>query len=207
MDFTNRRESDNLSAATHKLRKRSGRDLNWTYRQLLEHYGLESTRTNPRKAHENGVVEQAHRRIKEAIAQQLLRRGSGDFATVGPYEEFLEELVAVRNRRAEPKVRIELEHLRPLPAAQIPDYVSYQVRVRKWSTIRVSNRTHTVPSRLIGQKVEARLFQDHVDVYYRDSFVERLERVVGPDRCRVNYRHVIESLIRKPGAFARYRWR
>lgn len=199
--------SDNLSAATHELRRGRGRDLNRAYRQLLEHYGLESTRSSPRRAHENGVVEQAHRRIKEAIAQQLLLRGSKDFATVDDYAGFLGEVVADRNRRVGPKVEIELEQLRPLPAAQIPDYVSYQVQVRKWSTIRVSNRTYTVPSRLIGEKVEARLFQGHVDVYYKDRFVERLERVFGPDRCRVNYRHVIGSLVKKPGAFERYRWR
>ncbi len=199
--------SDNLSAATHELRRKRGRDLNWTYRQLLEHYGLESTRSNPRKAHENGVVEQTHRRIKESVAQQLVLRGSKDFASVAAYEEFLGEIVAGRNRRAEPKVLIELEHLRPLPASPLPDYVTYRARVSKWSTIRVSNRTYTIPSRLIGHWVEARLFQDHIDVYYGDRFVERLQRARGKLRARVNYRHVIGSLVKKPGAFERYRWR
>jgi len=40
---------------------------------------LKSTRIFPRKAHENGVVEQAHRRTKSMLAQMLVLRGSRDF--------------------------------------------------------------------------------------------------------------------------------
>ena len=199
--------SDNLSAATYELRTSGGRDLNRSYRQLLDHYGLESTRTNRAAAHENGVVEQAHRRIKDAVRQALVLRGSCDFTSRDNYYEFVREVVARKNRLAEPKVEIERPHLRPLPAAAIPDYVNYQARVRKWSTIRVSSRTYTVPPRLIGSEVEVRLYADHLDVYYKGRLVERLERATGPQRARVNYRHVIGSLVRKPGAFTRYRWR
>jgi hypothetical protein len=35
--------SDNLSAATHDLRRRRGRALNRRYRELLDHYGLRSS--------------------------------------------------------------------------------------------------------------------------------------------------------------------
>ncbi len=199
--------SDNLSAVTHELRKTGGRTLNRTYRQLLEHYGLKSTRTNPRKAHENGVVEQAHRRMKNLLRQELLLRGSSDFYCVGDYRDFVLAIVDKKNRAAAARTEIERSHLRPLPPTPLPDYVTYQARVRKWSTIRVSNRTYTVPPRLIGQKVEARLYPEHLDVYYKGSFIERIERVSGARRARVNYRHVIASLVRKPGAFARYRWR
>ena len=199
--------SDNLSAITHELRQSAGRDLNWPYRQLLDHYGLISTRTNRRSAHENGVVEQAHRRIKDAVAQALILRGSSDFTSRDNYLEFVSEVVGRRNRLQGPKIEIERSQLRPLPPAAVPDYVQYQAVVRKWSTIHVSNRTYTVPSRLIGQKVEVRLYADHLDVFYKGRFVERLERATGSQRARVNYRHVIASLIRKPGAFARYRFR
>lgn len=199
--------SDNLSAVTHELRKTGGRALNWPYRQLLDHYGLKSTRTNRRSAHENGVVEQAHRRIKEAIAQELVLRGGRDFASRDDYSGFVGEVVKRRNSLAEPKSEIERSRLRPLPAAQVPDYLSYRAAVSKWSTIRVSNRTYTVPPRLIGQKVEARLYADHLDVHYKGRFVERIQRATGSQRARVNYRHVIGSLVKKPGAFARYRWR
>ena len=43
--------------------------------------------------------------------------------------------------------------------------------------------------------------------YYKDHMVERLERVRGEHKSRIDYRHIIWSLVRKPGAFARYRFR
>ena len=63
--------SDNLSVATHELALNGGRALTKRYSTLLDHYGMKSTRIFPRKAHENGVVEQAHRRTKSILAQML----------------------------------------------------------------------------------------------------------------------------------------
>ena len=42
-------------------------------------------------------------------------------------------------------------------------------------------------------------------MYYQGHRVERMVR--GEGEANVNYRHVIGSLVRKPGAFARYRFR
>ena len=101
----------------------------------------------------------------------------------------------------------EYPHLRALPAAPVPEYVGYRATVRKWSTIRVNSRTYSVPSRLIGVTVDVRLYPDHVEVYYRGHLVESMERIRGKGEARIDYRHIIGSLVRKPGAFARYRFR
>ena len=89
----------------------------------------------------------------------------------------------------------------------MPEYVNHQARVRKWSTIQAAGRTYTVPSRLIGKEVQIRLYAERLEVYYKGHLVERMERVRGEREANVNYRHVIGSLVRKPGAFARYRFR
>ena len=52
--------------------------------------------------------------------------------------------------------------------------------------------------------MEARLDADHLDVHYRGGFAEP---VTGPQRSRINHRHVIWSLVKKPGACTRYHWR
>jgi hypothetical protein len=75
------------------------------------------------------------------------------------------------------------------------------------TTIRVAGRTYSVPSRLIGEVVEARQHPDVVEVYYRGKLVETMPRLRGEREARIDYRHVIWSLVRKPGAFARYRYR
>lgn len=199
--------SDNLSAATHELKRSGGRALNERFAAVLAHYGLRSTRIHPGRSHENGVVEQAHHRLKGALAQALVIRGSRGFETVEAYEAFVREVVERLNRPWLPRLAEERPHLRPLPTSRVPAYTTYRVQVRKWSTIRISNKTYSVPSRLRGHEVEVRQFANEIEVLYQGTCVERMPRLRGGCEHRIDYRHVIWSLVRKPGAFARYRYR
>ena len=133
--------------------EQQGRAINAKYEAVLAHYGVEHTRTNPRSSHENGVVEQGHRRPKNRVPQALILRGSRDFESEREYVEFIRRIVDRRNRPVRSKPKRVCRHLRPLPPAPVPEYVNYSCRVRRWSTIRVANRTYSVPSRLIGMGV------------------------------------------------------
>jgi hypothetical protein len=199
--------SDNLSAATHELRTTGGRTLTTRFRGVLDHYGLRSTRIQPGESHENGVVEQRHCRTKSAIAQALVIRGSRDFASESQYREFVAAIIARQNQSIAAALDGERKHLRPLPSMAVPGYTIVPSRVRKWSTIRVGQKTYSVPSRLIGYRIEARLHPDCVEVYYHDALILTMPRLHGATDHRIDYRHVIWSLARKPGAFARYRYR
>jgi len=200
--------SDNLSAATHDLRRSRGRALNRRYRELLDHYGLRSTLIQVGEPHENGVVEQAHRRTKSILAQALLLRGACDFRSIEDYQQWLRAVVdREHNSSLGERLLEERHHLRPLPPAPIPAYTKISARVRRGSTIRVQDRTYSLPSRLIGERVTVRLFDNHLEVYYRERLVERLPRLHHKGQAHIDYRHVIWTLVRKPGAFARYRWR
>jgi hypothetical protein len=199
--------SDNLSAATHELKLTGGRTLTRRFRALLEHYHMRSTRIQPGESHENGVVEQKHYRTKSALAQALVIRGSQDFASLEAYEDFVREVVAESNRLREPKLVLEREHLLPLPSSRVPVYTTFHPHVTCWSTVRLGGRIYSVPSRLIGHEVEVRQHPDVVEVYYLGKLVESLPRIRGNKPARIDYRHVIWSLVKKPGAFARYRYR
>jgi hypothetical protein len=200
--------SDNLSAATHELPQSGGRALTRRYQGLLDHYGLKSTRIFPRKAHENGVVEQAHRRTKSILAQMLVLRGSRDFASVEEYQRWAREVIErEHNALLGEKLAEERRQLRPLPGVGLPAYTTYTIMVRRWSTIRVLNHTYSVPARLIGERVRVHLHHDQLEVYYAGKLVERLPRLRGQRWARIDYHHVIWSLVKKPGAFTRYRWR
>src|SRR5207302_1741738 len=82
-----------------------------------------------------------------------------------------------------------------------------RVRVRRGSTIRVKHNTYSVPSRLIGEEVEARIGMEEIEVWYAHECVQRMPRLRGQDKHRIDYRHIIGWLVRKPGAFARYVYR
>ena len=200
--------TDNLSAATHELKDSKGRAFNERYQTILDHYGLRATRTNPRSSHENGVAEQGHRRLKDSIAQALVLRGSSDFESVERYTRFVRQHSGQAQQAGQGEggwlsTRI-CDRCRPLPC---PSTSSYRATVRKWSTIRVNSRTYSVPSRLMGVTVDVRLYPDHVEVYYKGHLVESMERIRGKGEARIDYRHIIGSLVRKPSAFAHYRFR
>lgn len=97
--------------------------------------------------------------------------------------------------------------MRPLTVAELPRYRELQVRVSSNGTIRVQNNTYSVPPRLRGERLMVRLFDLHLEVYYGDKRQLVIERLRGEGKHRIDYRHVIWSLVKKPWAFARYRYR
>jgi hypothetical protein len=199
--------SDNLSAATHELRE-GGRGLNKRFRAVLEHYGLRSTRIQAGKAHENGVVEQRHFRTKTLLEQALVLRGSRDFASEATYQQWVREQVERgHNAKLGAKLDADKQALQALPSSAIPSYTTVEATVRSWSTVHVGKRTYSVVSRLIGHRVTLRVHPTEVEVYYQEKLVEAFPRLRGEQLVRIDYRHVIWSLVRKPGAFTRYRYR
>lgn len=199
--------SDNLSAATHEIKLTGGRALTRRYQALLEHYGASSTRIQPGESHENGIVEQKHGRTKCLLAQALVIRGNKDFSGVEAYEAFVRRVTHDANRLRAGRLAQERPHLTPLPSSPLPSYSTFYPRVSRWSTIQVGKRTYSVPSRLIGHEVEARQSSAEIEIRYDGIPVETMPRLRGQQGARIDYRHVIWSLVRKPGAFARYRFR
>jgi len=72
------------------------------------------------------------------------------------------------------------------------------------STIFVKNVVYSVPSRLIGQRLRIHLYPDHLACYLGSELtceLPRLQTISGKRQYRINYRHLINSLSRKPQAF------
>jgi hypothetical protein len=198
--------SDNLSAATHELPS-GGRELNQRFAAVVSHYGLRSTRIEPGKSHQNGAVEKANHLLKSALEQSLIVRGNRDFPSVEDYLRFVDAVVAKLNATTEERLVEERPRLRELPTTRLPAFTKYDATVRKWSTIHFGRHTYSVPSRLIGCVVEVRQHPDVVEVIYRGKLAAAMPRLRGDKTYRIDYRHVIWSLVKKPGAFARYRYR
>lgn len=203
-----RHRTDSLSAALHPLTQGNSAEVfTQRYQALLAHYGLTGERIQPGQAHENGDIEQRHHRFRVALEQALLLRGYRDFADRQEYERFLQTLFAQLNAGRKARLEEERALLRPLPPARQDATRSLQVRVGPSSTIRVVNNTYSVHSRLIGERVEVRMGAEHLEVWYAQQCIDRLPRVRGRLQHRIEYRHLIDWLVRKPGAFAGYRYR
>src|SRR6266567_3587588 len=142
--------TDHLSAAIRPLDPDARTQARERYRLLMAHYHLEPTTNNVGVAHENGDVEQAHFRFKDAVDQALRVRGSRDFANRGAYDRLLQQLVSQRNLTRQVRWGEERHALRPLPMTPLLACREVRVPVSRFSTIRVLCNTYSVPSRLIG---------------------------------------------------------
>jgi hypothetical protein len=176
------------------------------YLALMRQYSLNPERTNVNSGNENGDVEQRHNRFKKAVAQELMLRGSLDFESLIVYEKFLKDLVLRLNVGRRDRLEEELKVLRPLPQKRLNDCAMFEVTVSSGSTISIHNNVYSVHSRLIGERVKVKMFVDHLEVCYAQRVVEQIPRLRGQDRHQINYRHIIDWLVRKPGAFANYRY-
>lgn len=201
-----RHRSDRMSAAVNK--DCNPETFTRNYRSLLRHYGITPERTNVRSAHENGDVETSHRHFKRAVSQALMLRGSQDFNSIAEYEKFVYAIAGQLNSGRSERFAEELNVLKGLPSRRFNDYKTIDnIKVGKSSTIHLLHNTYSVHSRLIGEKVQARIYIDYIEVWYAQKMVQRMQRLTGEKKHRINYRHIIDWLVRKPGAFENYRYR
>lgn len=199
--------TDHLSAAIRPLDATGRAQASARYTALMAHYGMEPTTNTAGRAHENGDVEQAHYRFKQAVDQALRVRGSRDFVSRAAYARFLQELVRQRNLTRQQRFAEEQQALRPLPATPLAPCRELRLTVSRFSTVQVLRNTYSLPSRLIGVTVLVRVRAERLEVYHGTTHLLAMPRLLGTGQHRIDYRHVIWSLVRKPGAFAQYRYR
>jgi hypothetical protein len=177
------------------------------YEALLNYYGIVGEKIQAGEAHENGDVEQRHYRFKRALEQELMLRGGRDFVSSADYEQFLKRLLARLNAGRRQRLVEEMEAMKELPERRLESYKRERVKVDSGSLIYADRNVYSVSSRLIGEEVEARLYMARVEIWYGQRMVEEMPRLRGRGKHRVDYRHIIDWLVRKPGAFENYRYR
>jgi Mu transposase-like protein len=198
-------QTDRLTAAVQKSLHPD--EFTQRYQALLDHYGLTGRKSQAASPNENGDVEQRNYRFKRAVAQALLLRGNADFTSREEYKLFLKKLFAQLNSGRRERFLEEQKVLRILPDQHLESCKRLSVRVGPSSSIRVNHNVYSVESRLIGETIQVHLFAEHLDLFYAQKCVDTLPRLRGEKRHLINYRHMIDQLERKPGAFENYRYR
>ena len=202
---TAKHRTDRLSAAVNNLSNLE--EFTQRYQGLMAHYGLEATRNNRGIAHENGDIESSNGKLKNAIDQELMLRGSRNFNSQEQYDQFVNEILRRRNSLRRDKVAEDLKAMRALPENRLEDFMWINAPVSRFSTINVRHNIYSVDSRMIGETANVKVLADRLEVWYGGKCLESLPRLTGEGRHLINYRHIIDSLVRKPGAFASYKYR
>ena len=196
--------SDSLSAAFRNLDRDAQEDQTKRYEALCTHYKMTPTRNNPGVAHENGSIESPHGHLKAVVKDELLLRGSCDFADLAAYRRFIDEVVGRRNARKRKQIEIEQGVLKQLPERRTSDYEEARVVVTSSGGFILKRVFYTVPSRLIGHWLAVRVYDDRIVCCLGSTEVATLRRGRSPDHSKraqvVDYRHVIHALRRKPMA-------
>ena len=204
-------QTDNTTAATHKLGPEASeksleeRGFNEEYLQLMAHYGMEPQTIHVGNPNENGDIEASNGAFKQAVKQHLLLRGSTDFESLEVYETFLWQIMEKRNTLRSEKLAEEQAVMEPLRANPWPEMRELRVRVNRAGIIRVQNNGYSVPSGLKGKQVTVRVYEWNIEVWYANRRVETVPRLTGDKKYYINYRHMIDTLLRKPGGFRNYR--
>jgi hypothetical protein len=159
------------------------------------------------KKEQNGTVEAPHGAFKRFLNQQLLRRPSRDFASATVFEQWLQGTLHHENSRRQRRLRDELAVMKPLRVARLPAFKELAVRVSQNSTINGLTKLYSVPPRLMHRHVRVRVYENHLVVCYGTTRIQAMPRLTGQALHAIDYRQVIGSLVQKPGAFARYRYR
>lgn len=199
-------QTDHSTAATHDLRTGT-RGFNEEYLAMMRHFALKPRTIGIGEKEQNGDVEASHGVLKRRLEQHLLLRGSRDFESADAYERWLWEQLEAANRRRQPPLAAELAVMRPLLVSRLPEYRAESAVVTSWSTVRVKRNTYSVPSRLIGETLRVHVYEQRLEISHGGVLQLAVDRLRGDGGHRINYRHVIWSLVQKPGAFARYRYR
>jgi hypothetical protein len=206
-------QTDNTTAATHNLgptqrdKSPEERGFNAEYLQLLAYFGMEARTIHVNSPNENGDIESSNGGFKRAVVQHLLLRGSRNFEALEAYEAFLWGIMEKRNAGRQKKLDEELAVMKPLTVEPWPHLRELNIRVGSNGILRVCNNGYTVPSGLKGKRVTVKVFEWQIEVWYANQRVETLPRQTGVQHYRINYRHVIDTLLRKPGGFRNYRYR
>ena len=195
-------QTDSLSAAV----RNAGNQDTFTerYSALIRHYGIVPAKIQLGKANQNGDTEQSHNRLKKLVDQQLMLRGNRDFESIVAYNDYLRKLFLKLNNGAKTRFEEEAKHLRALPAQRLDCQKREIVKVKSWSTVTICHNIYSVHSRLIGEKLTAKVFSDKIELWYAQRLLETLPRLKGRKKHCIQYRHIIDYLVRKPGAFENY---
>jgi transposase InsO family protein len=207
--------TDSLAAAyrneAQDLGAEARRTLTASYEAFCACYGLQPTRNNLGVSHENGGIESPHGHLKTSLDQALILRGGRDFPTIAAYQSWLQEVMGRQNARRAALIAREAPFLRPLPAVPAAVHSTRTATVSGNSTIDVARCTYSVPSRLIGHRLSIHLFDDHLEAYLGCEAVHHAVRRYPTDRTTrtwcIDFRHVIGSLRKKPGAFRNLAYR
>ena len=196
---------DNLKSAAKKTLKGRNRVENERFVALRSHYLYQSwfTLVGIEGAHEKGGVENEVGRFRRnhlVPVPEVADLAELNDLLLACCIRDLDRTIAGQTETVGARLSQEIDMLRPLPASPFPTWEQSTHRVNQKAMITVRRNHYSVPVRLVGTKVAARVGAREIEVLADGTLVATHPRLRGSQLRSARLDHYLELLRDKPGA-------
>jgi transposase len=199
---------DNLKAAVAQVMKGRRRVESDRFVALRSHYGFESSfcLSGKQGAHEKGGVESEVGRFRRRHLVPVPRVESLEQLNEDLEEACWSDLERTIVGRSEPvgeALARERRLLGDLPREPLSTAEEASPRVDAKAMVTVRQNRYSVPARLAGMRVRAKVGAREISIWHDGKVVATHERLAGKHGTSAQLDHYLDLLARKPGALAR----
>ncbi len=195
---------DNLKPAVKKIvRKR--RNTTHKFNQLKEHYGFIPSFCNPGKGNEKGTVESINKHFKIFLLYEIEIENK-IFSSEEEFEEYVRMKFIKYNEKNITEIENEKKHLKSLPLHSFPAFSEEMCSVTKYGFISVNGKRYSVPGMYKYRNVEVRIYSKNIQIFYNGKKIKEHARSTKDSmEAILDYKDLIDALIKKPGALTNYK--
>lgn len=173
--------------------------------QLSLYYGFQHRFCNIRSGNEKGHVE----RSVEVVRRKAFAFRH-EFESLEEANQYLQEVCTRRNQKPQAEhngqtAKERLEEERPALLPSPPPFDAARVlygRADKYATIMVDQNRYSVPDHLVGESIMIKVYSTRVLCFHQETKVAEHVRCTGSHEWRLDLNHYLDTLKKKPGAFA-----
>ncbi|MGF9715175.1 IS21 family transposase [Paenibacillus cisolokensis] len=173
--------------------------------QLSLYYGFQFRFCNIRSGNEKGHVE----RSVEVVRRKAFAFRH-EFESLEEANQYLQEVCTQRNQKPQTEnngqtAKERLEEERPTLLPSPPPFDAARVlygRADKYATIMVDQNRYSVPDHLVGESIMIKVYSTRVLCFHQETKVAEHVRCTGSHEWRLDLNHYLDTLKKKPGAFA-----
>ena len=187
---------DNLKAAVKRVKRDDAPELNDSFRELTEHYGVEVLPARPYKPRDKGKVESAVLQVQRQVLAPLRKL---TFYSLQELNEAIHAWIHELNRAPFQKregtrrswfEQIDQPALRPLPENPYEYRIRFHRTVHVDYHIRIERNFYSVPHQYFGAKVWGWLGEHTVEIYLGEERIASHPRGPSNWACITNPAHM-----------------
>lgn len=194
---------DNMTTAVAQMGEGKDRTLSDGFARFMLHYRFQADFCNPAAGHEKSNVEN-----KVGYSRWNFFVPVPVFDDFDEYNARLWSICGQDSQRAHYKEGIDIADLfaeektklMPLPEHEYHVFRYETFSVNKYGFVSIDTNTYGISPQLAGQKVQAKIFADKIELYYSHGLLKTYPRCYDSKSEIMDWTQYLGTLCKKPGA-------